>query len=131
MRDEFKFGQGEVDDAEVQGPLRAFRDSVHAWSDAAYHRPRPASERFAWRRATAWVLSLVLSFGLVGTAAYERHEHNVIARQQERQREQERQRLLAEQHAKEAEELFANVDRDVSREVPAAMEPLAQLMDEQ
>jgi hypothetical protein len=134
MSDELKIGRAE-DDPTVQSALRAFRGSVNAWSDAAYHRPRPAvaaaTQQIAWRRATAWVLSLVLSFGLVGTAVYERHEHNVIARQQEQQREQERQRILAEQRARETEDLLANVDSDISREVPAAMEPLAQLMDEQ
>lgn len=135
MNDKLKQVQAEVDDPVLQAALRSFRTSVQAWTDAAYYRPRtavaPHAERFAWRRAAAGVLSLVLLFGLIGTAVYERHEHNVIARQQQQQREQERQRLLAEQHAREAEDLFANVDSDVSREVPAAMEPLAQLMDEQ
>jgi hypothetical protein len=40
----------------------------------------------------------------------------------------EQQRVIAEQRAKEEEDLLANVDSDVSREVPSAMEPLAQLM---
>ena len=135
MSDELKFGQAAEDDPMVQTALRTFRGSVHAWSDAAYHRPRPAvapvTQRFAWRRASAWALSVVLSFGLVGTTGYERHERNVIAQQQQQQREQERQRVLAEQRARETEDLLANVDSDVSRQVPAAMEPLAQLMDEQ
>lgn len=134
MSEELKIGQAE-DDPEVQAALLAFRGSVQGWSDAAYHRPRPAvapaTQRIVWRRATAWALSLVLSFGLAGTAAYERHEHNVLARQQEQQRERERQRVLAEQRARETEDLLANVETDVSREVPAAMEPLAQLMDQQ
>ena len=135
MSDELKFGQAEVDDPEVQAALRAFRGSVHSWSDAAYHRPQPAvahaTQGIAWRRATAWALSLALSFGLVGTTVYERHEHNVVARQQEQQCELERQRVQAEQRVRESEDLLANVDSDISREVPAAMEPLAQLMDEQ
>jgi len=137
-----------LDDFEL-GPvvgeaLRDFRVSVQAWSDAAYHRPRPAvavAHRTAWRRSVTWVLSLALSLGMVGTAGWEHHHQNEIARQHEQQqREQERRRQLAEQqavaeqqaraqqHAQDSEDLLAKVDSDVSREVPAAMEPLAQLM---
>jgi hypothetical protein len=44
---------------------------------------------------------------------------------------QEQQGLLREQQAKaEEEDLLAKVDSDVSREVPSAMEPLAQMMAE-
>jgi hypothetical protein len=43
----------------------------------------------------------------------------------------ERERPVAQQQKQQArvedEDLLANVDSDVSREVPAAMEPLAQL----
>jgi UDP-N-acetylenolpyruvoylglucosamine reductase len=47
----------------------------------------------------------------------------------------EQQRLVALQKNQQAqqqedEDLLAKVDRDVSREVPVAMEPLAQLMGE-
>ena len=45
-------------------------------------------------------------------------------------REAEHQRQVAEQRAREEEDLLAKVDSDVSREVPSAMEPLAQLMAE-
>jgi len=118
----------DMNDSAMQMALRSFRSSVHAWSDAAYHRPRTqalSQPGIAWRRVAGWALSLAISGGLVGTAVYERHLTNEAARQQQ-QREQ--QRLLAEQHAKEAEDLLAKVDSDVSREVPSAMEPLAQLM---
>ncbi len=44
----------------------------------------------------------------------------------------EQQRLVAQQRERQArqedEDLLAKVDSDVSREVPLAMEPLAQLM---
>jgi len=41
----------------------------------------------------------------------------------------EQQRLAAQERARQEEEdLLAKVDSDVSREVPSAMEPLAQLM---
>jgi hypothetical protein len=42
----------------------------------------------------------------------------------------EQQRQLAEQRAREAEEELARVDSDIARQVPNAMEPLAQLMTE-
>ena len=43
----------------------------------------------------------------------------------------EQQRLVAAEQAREEEEdLLSKVDSDVSREVPSAMEPLAQLMAE-
>jgi hypothetical protein len=41
----------------------------------------------------------------------------------------EQQKMVAEARAQQEEEdLLAQVDSDVSREVPSAMEPLAQLM---
>ena len=128
MRDELN----QENDPMLESALLDFRASVHAWSDAEYHRARPAvaavTQRIGWQRAVAWILSLVLSFGILGAAAYQRHKVNVIARQHQQQIEQEQQRLLAEQQARETEELLANVDTDISREVPAAMEPLAELM---
>jgi hypothetical protein len=45
-------------------------------------------------------------------------------------REAQQQRALAEEHEREAEKELAKVDTDVAREVPNAMEPLAQLMTE-
>jgi hypothetical protein len=118
----------DVNDPAVQTALRNFRGSVNAWSDAAYHRPRTvaiARPGIAWRRVTGSVLALAISAGLVGTAGYERHQANVAAM---KQKQFQQQRLLAEQHAREAEDLMANIDSDVAREVPSAMEPLAQLM---
>jgi hypothetical protein len=53
--------------------------------------------------------------------------------QQAQKRELDRQRALTNQHAREAQagetdDLLAKVDSDISREVPTAMEPLAQMM---
>ena len=45
-------------------------------------------------------------------------------------REVQQQRVLAEEREREAEKELAKVDNDVAREVPNAMEPLAQLMTE-
>jgi uncharacterized protein HemX len=116
-------------DSVLRPALKDFRASVHAWSEAAYNRPRPvpasAPQKIAGRRAAAWVLTLALSVGVVGTAGYEHHRRGVIAQQKQHEQEMERQRVLAEQQARETEELMANIDSDVSRQVPAAMEPLA------
>jgi hypothetical protein len=57
------------------------------------------------------------------------HQQKVqAARTAEAARAAEQQKVIAEQRAREEEDLLANVDSDVSREVPSAMEPLAQLM---
>src|SRR4051812_27628185 len=91
-------------DPMLQSALTEFRASVHAWSDAAYNRPRPvpasAPQSTTWRRASAWVLSLALSFGILGTAAYQSHHQQILA---QHQRQIEQQRVLAEQRAQETE----------------------------
>jgi hypothetical protein len=122
-------------DEALDEALRDFRLSVHAWSDAACNRPRtalaPAHRRRVWRLAAGWALGCALVAGGVSGGFYEHHQREMkIAAA----RAAEQQRLAAEQRdrlAKEEEEdLLAKVDRDISREVPSAMEPLAQLMDE-
>jgi hypothetical protein len=69
---------------------------------------------------------------VVGGASAGVHERNVRIERAKvaAQQEAEHQRQLAAQRAKEDEELLAKVDSDISKEVPAAMEPLAQLMAE-
>ncbi len=143
MTDEMnKVNRVEADENDpMLGPaLKDFRASVHAWTDAAYNRPRPvpssAPQAVALRRPVAWVLSLTLSFGILGTAGYERHRQVTIAHERQHQQEQERQRVLEAQRARatedaqETEDLMANIDSAVSRQVPAAMEPLALATDE-
>ena len=117
-------------DEDLKQALRDFRSSVHAWSNAVYQRPRlveVASRRVAWRTATAWALGSVLVFGGAGGGLleyrYQKEQARIVAA-----REAEHQRQLQEQRAREAEEELARVDSDVSREVPNALEPLAQLM---
>ena len=127
-------GAGEVQDPEagqeMEQVLRNFRLSVHAWSDAVYQRPRlveVATRRIAWRSAAAWALGSVLVIsgaggGLLGHQ-YQKEQARIAA-----VRQAEQQRQLEEQRAREAEAELARVDNDVSREVPDALEPLAQLM---
>ena len=121
-----------ADDQELKQALSNFKSSVFAWSDAEYGKPRmavrPVRQR-SWRLAAGWALGCVLMAGGVSGGVYERHyrqEQAKIAAV----REAERQRLAAEQRVREEDELLAKVDSDVSREIPTAMEPLAQLMAE-
>jgi hypothetical protein len=123
------------EEAELDAALRDFRLSVHAWSEAAYNRPRTAlaaaPRRRVWQLAAGWALGCALVAGGVSGGFYEHHQHEMkIAAA----RVAEQQRLAAEQRDKLAreqeEDLLAKVDSDVSREVPSAMEPLARLMAE-
>ena len=123
---------GELDEA-----LTNFRLSVHAWSEAALSRQRtavaPVAHKQVWRLAVGWALACVLVAGGASAGVWrhqQREMRNAAARVAQQQRLQVP--LIAQQPNQQAkqedEDLLAKVDRDVSREVPAAMEPLAQLM---
>ena len=124
--------------------LNDFRLSVHAWSDAAMNRPRrpihPAVHA-TWKLAVSWAMGCLLAVGSVGGALYERHHRQEVARHAAA--EETRQKQLAADTAAAAitreqdaastrqadEQLLAEVDSAVSRQVPSAMEPLAMLME--
>ncbi len=97
-------------------------------------RPRTvvkAARRRSWRLAAGWALGCALVAGGVSGAVYERHTGRNWRGLRQAARQAEHQRLVREQQARQEEEdLLAKVDSDVSREVPSAMEPLAQLMAE-
>ncbi len=106
---------GELD--KLDEALRDFRLSVHAWSEAAYSRPRKAVERGrsrVWRLATGWALACVLVAGGASAGVWEHHrqEMKIIAA-----RAAEQQRLAAQERARQArleeEDLLAKVDSDV------------------
>jgi hypothetical protein len=118
---------------ELEQALKNFRLSVHAWSAAELSRERPAlkvARRRSWRLSAAWALAAALAAGGVATGGvYERHQQQLRIAAAARVAEQ--QRVAREMQARaEEEDLLAKVDSDVSREVPSAMEPLAQLMAE-
>jgi hypothetical protein len=118
--------------SELEQALVNFRESVHAWSEAEFNRPRTVrvAAHSAWRPVLAWALGCVVVAGGVSGGVYQ-HHRDVVARQLAHDRILHQQQLAAQQNASETDEsLLANVDTDVSRSVPAAMEPLAQLMDE-
>jgi uncharacterized protein HemX len=123
---------GELDEA-----LTNFRLCVHAWSEAALSRQRtavaPVAPRKVWRLALGWALGCVLVAGGASAGVWQhqqREMRNAAAHVAEQQRLQER--LVTQQRSlqvrQEDEDLLAKVDSDVSREIPVAMEPLAQLM---
>jgi hypothetical protein len=120
---------------ELNEALREFRLSVYAWSDAAYCRPRTAlaasSRWLAGRLAIGWALACVLVVSVFSGGFWAHHQHEMRLTAA---RVAEHERLAAEQRRQqirqEDEDLLAKVDSDVSREVPRAMEPLAQLMGE-
>lgn len=123
----------EAREIELEQALTNFRASARAWSEAELSRPRAAVKTVrhrGWRLAAGWALGCALLAGGAGGGAYEHHRRVEIARVAAA-RAAEQQRLVAAEQARDAEEdLLAKVDKDVSREVPSAMEPLAQLMDE-
>ena len=123
---------GQIQDVQLEQALRNFRLSVHAWSEAELSRPRTATmtvRHRSWRLATGVALGCVLMAGGVSGTVYQRHQKQAEQARIAAQREADHQRQLALQKAREDEDqLLAKVNSDVSREVPDAMEPLAQLM---
>lgn len=129
-------------DPELNKALGEFRLSVHAWSDAAYGRTRTAvvpNPRRVWWLAAGWALGCVLVAGGASAGVWEHHQHQQEMRiaaahavGQQRQATQVREQQVRQEKADllTREDLLAKVDKDVSREVPAAMEPLGQLMAE-
>jgi hypothetical protein len=128
---------GEKLTPELDLALREFRLSVHAWSEAANSRPRTAiaagRRKQVWRLAAGWALSGVLVAGGVSAGVWEHHRQEI--RQEIRiasAHVAEHERLAANERnpqiRQEDEDLLAKVDSDVSRGVPSAMEPLAQMM---
>jgi hypothetical protein len=124
---------GEAADPMLEEALRNFRQNVHAWSDAAYSRPRralPMQAHRGWQAALAWALGCVLVTATLSGDMYERHEHTLAAKRAVEVAAARAQQAAAQKRIQLSDEdLLATVDSDVSRTVPAAMEPLAQLMD--
>jgi hypothetical protein len=132
-------------DPALEEALTNFRTSVHAWSDAAYSRQRSfvvtgarVVRQRSWRQATGWAMaSLLVAVGLSG--GFYEHHHRLEMAKIAAARAAEQQKLASEQQSlvgekktpDDEEDLLAKVDSDVSREVPSAMEPLAQMMNDE
>jgi hypothetical protein len=119
-------------DPAMEEALGNFRRSVHAWSEAASNRTRiatPIAGHRRWRLAAGWALGCVLAAGSLTGGIYERHHRQAVA-EMKAAHEAALRESAARQRARQADEdLLATVDTAISREVPVAMEPLAQLMD--
>ena len=124
----------DAEEAELELALKNFSSSVHAWSDAVYSRPRTGAHEVrlrSWRLAVGWALGCVLLAGSVSGGLLERHHRLELTRIAAQERVAEQQKQLRERQARAQvsdEVLLAGVDSDVSRQVPSAMEPLAQMM---
>jgi hypothetical protein len=123
-----------AEDARLEEALKNFRLSVHAWSEAELSRPRTATvtaRHWNWRLASGWALGCVLVVGGASGALFEHHERQVALARITAAQDAAHQRDIALQRARaEEDQLLAKVNSDVSRDVPDAMEPLAQLMDD-
>jgi hypothetical protein len=139
---------------ELEQALDHFKASMDAWSDAALRRPRTVTNvavRHNWRPAAGWALGCLLAAGSVAGAVHQIVHRQEMAQQAAQKAAAERAAAAreaalragtpAEKKAPAAatqdanagaqdEALLASVNRYVSRQVPAAMEPLAQLMDD-
>lgn len=114
--------------------LGDFKAHVHAWSEAAYAQPRQVRSVSAVKRSLAlgWGLAVVLLAGATSGGVYVHHEQVKAAQVAAARAAEQRQEAIAraQKRAQEEEEMLASIDRAVSREVPSAMEPLAQLSEE-
>ena len=115
-------------DASLEQTLKDFRANAYAWSETACNQPHKPAKVYttSWRITASWALGCLLAVGSVAGGLYERHHVKEQARIAAV--EAGRQKQLEDAQRKESEDLLAKVDSDVSRDVPSAMEPLAQLM---
>lgn len=144
-------------DRELGEAIAHFKASIDAWSDAAQSQPRTiayaAARRSRWWTAS-WAIGSVLTAALLAAAGVRQavHRQTMASRGPHRAIEQaatepstaapeaappvsaqtgEREpadATVSKNTVAQNDALLASVDRDLSREVPAAMEPLAQLM---
>jgi hypothetical protein len=127
------------DDPEVMQALGNFKASVDAWCESAgaarsHPRSAPNAARPVWRLAAGWALGCAVAATSVAGALYERQHKQELARiaaaQAAAQKAAQVNPVSGQSSKSEADQdLLANVDSDISRAVPAAMEPLAQMMD--
>jgi hypothetical protein len=133
-----KFNESQ-EDPKVAEALRHFRESMHAWSEAEYSKPRTVHQK---RRTTIWsiVTSPLLGWSLatmvlattVAVPVTVHHEHVIAVRKQEAL---DREQKLAAQKAEQAriaaiddDELLSHVDSDIAQDAPDAMQALSSLM---
>lgn len=123
----------EMLEPELRDALGNFKLSVDAWSEAMISRPRQGKAPAAtnWSAVTKWALGCVVFAGTVSGGVYQNHRQVEVAKiEAARIAEQQREMEAAKLAKLDEEDLMANVDSDVARQVPSALEPLATLMTE-
>ena len=124
------------EDVQTSEALRHFRQSVHAWSEAEYLRPRmPKRKRSLFAMgspALNWAAAAVLAVTVVAVPLVH-HQHQEQVESQRKAAEADQKKLASEKqtaYALDDEELLSHVDEDIAQDAPDAMEPLANLMTE-
>lgn len=131
--------EGAEADTSLDQALKDFHLSVHTWSQAAYSRPRTTDvsiRRRSWRLAVGWALGCALVAGGIGGGIIEHQRQQEATRVPPAEQQAQQQQVATAQvqarpqiHSQD-QNLMAKVDSDTAQEVPDAMEPLAQMMEE-
>ncbi len=123
----------EMLEPQLHEALGNFKLSVDAWSEAMISRPREAKApaRTNWSPVIKWALGCVVFAGTVSGGLYQNHQQLETAKVEAARIAAQQREMEAAKLAKvDEEDLMANVDSDVARQVPSALEPLATLMTE-
>ena len=117
---------------ELREALGNFKASVDAWSDAMMSSPRQvtAPARTNWSAVTKWALGCVVFAGTVSGGLYQNHQQQQAAKVEAARIAEQQRQLAAQKVLNQDDDLLANVDSDIAREVPSALEPMASLMTE-
>ncbi|WP_348264628.1 hypothetical protein P8935_08845 [Telmatobacter sp. DSM 110680] len=118
---------------ELRKALDDFKLSVDAWSEAMISRPREAQAlaRRNWSAITKWAMGCLVFAGTVSSGVYQNHKQVEAARvEATRIAEQQRAMEAAKVANVNEEDLMADVDSDVARQVPSALEPMATMMND-
>jgi len=85
--------------------------------------------RANWSALTKWALGCAVFAGTVSSGVYQNHKQVEAAKvEAARIAEQQREMEAAKVAKVNEEDLMANIDSDVARQVPSALQPLASLM---
>jgi hypothetical protein len=117
---------------ELREALGNFKSSVDAWSEAMMSRPREAKApaRTNWSAVTKWALGCVVFAGTVSGGVFQNYRQQEAAKVEAARMAEQQRELAAQKVDVLDDELMANVDSDIAREVPSALEPMASLMTE-
>jgi hypothetical protein len=128
----------EMEDQKIESALKHFRESMHAWSEEEFAKPRAIAARPGglWRAMAnpiaVWTLTGALVVTGIAVPTGIHHQHQVEAARVAAQLEQQRINAVAAQRqamlSMNDDELMSHVDSDIAQATPDAMQPLASLM---